>query len=106
MNKIIVNPDHFRLNAEQLYVFLCKKILAKKFVKSSKTYEIYSADDAGIQYLIVESAVESHILKEEMMKLLSAMKSSHEFSVKSLKDFNPQKQAAILAFMYNGDVVY
>jgi len=99
--KLIVNPDHFRLSVEQLYTMLCKNITGKK-----SDYEIYSADNAGIQFIKNSSGQEMHILKEEMISVLDNIRKTHEFRIADLKKLELKKQAPIMMFLKDGDVVY
>jgi hypothetical protein len=107
--KLIVNPDYFAFSVEKLYEMLCKKILAKHVIKNkefSGSYEIYSADDSGIQFLKESSGQESHITKEEMTKILAKLKGSHEFSILDLKALLEKKQSPIVMFLMAGDILY
>lgn len=107
--KLIVNPDYFTLSVEKLYEMFCKKLLEKHFIKSKEdvaSYEIYSADDTGIQFIKVNNGQESHIPKEEMISVLTNIKKSHEFSPKSLKELVERKQSPIITFLLVSDIIY
>ena len=109
IRKLIVNPDYFTFSVEKLYEMLCKKILNKHVVKIKEdkaSYEIYSADSAGIQFLREETGQEWHITKEEMIEVLTHLKRSHEFSIKDLKNLVEKKQSPIVTFLLVGDIVY
>jgi hypothetical protein len=107
IKKIIVNPDYFTWNVDRQYEMICKKILAKHVIRDNKiSYEIYTADGAGIQFLIESSGQELHITKEEMISVLTNIKKSHEFSTKDLSKMVEKKQSAVLTFLTVSDVLY
>jgi hypothetical protein len=109
IRKLIVNPDYFTYNVERLYEMLCKKILSKHVVRikgDKASYEIYSADTAGIQFLMEDTGQEMHITKEEMISVLTHLRKSHEFSIKDLKELVEKKHSPILTFLLVGDIVY
>jgi len=107
--KLIVNPDYFTLNVEQLYDMLCKKILEKKTIKSEYEkvpYEIYSADHAGIQFIRLETGQEWHILKSEMLLVLEHLRKTHEFRMQDIKNLVERKQSPTIAFLVASDIIY
>ncbi|MGV8172044.1 MAG: hypothetical protein ACP5OA_05105 [Candidatus Woesearchaeota archaeon] len=108
IRKLIVNPDYFAYSVEHLYSMLCKKLLEKHVVKSEDkaSYEIYSADNAGIQFLRESNGQEWHITKEEMISVLTHMKQSHELSQLDIKKLMDKKQAPIITFLLVSDIVY
>jgi hypothetical protein len=96
--RIIVNPDHFNLSTEKLYDMLCKNIKVKS------AYEIYSADQAGIQFM--NKGKEMHILKEDIIPVLDHIRKNHEFGPKDLHKLELKNQAPMMTFLRDGDVVY
>ncbi|MGV8171894.1 MAG: hypothetical protein ACP5OA_04335 [Candidatus Woesearchaeota archaeon] len=107
--KLIVNPDYFTLSVEKQYEMICKKILEKHVVKikeDKNSYEIYTADAAGIQFLRESAGQELHITKEEMISVLTHIKKSHEFSGRDLKGLVEKKQSPIMTFLLVCDIIY
>jgi hypothetical protein len=107
--KLIVNPDYFTVSVEKQYEMLCKKILEKHIVKIKEekaSYEIYSADAAGIQFLSVGTEKEWHITKEEMINVLTHIRKSHEFSPRDLNALVEKKQSSIVTFLLVSDIIY